>query len=170
MCKLPGTESTCKRVGGLIRESHSSNYSRIFIQFKWFKPLKSGSSKKKSAFLASGRYFRSGRWIVYFLQAACYASLAIALQRVQTPVIMVPIMSANFLAWIPLAYGWGLQRKSHSSNYSRFLATYILLLRSFHRSIPIQLPFESSFSIVKNWSCPLPQCWTRGWLHIEPGV
>jgi hypothetical protein len=38
-----------------------------------------------------------------------------------------------------------------------------LLFRSFHRSLPFQLPFESSVSIVKNWSCPLPQCLTTHW-------
>jgi hypothetical protein len=33
LCKLPGTEYTCKRVGGPLRESHSSNYSRFLTTY-----------------------------------------------------------------------------------------------------------------------------------------
>jgi hypothetical protein len=33
LCKLPGTESSCKRMGVPLRESHSSNYSRFLTTY-----------------------------------------------------------------------------------------------------------------------------------------
>jgi hypothetical protein len=68
--------------------------------------------------------------------------------RVQKRVLWSRLFCVNCWAKSPLA---------------KQLGPSSLLFRSFHRSLTVQLPFESGVSIVKNWSCPLPQCLTTHW-------